>query len=153
MKVVVQRVLNSSVVIDDKYEEKINKGLMILLGMTYNDGIEDIDYLVNKILNLRIFEKDNKMNLSVKDINGDILLIPQFTLYANPYDGNRPSFNDALDKEEAEELFCIFKEKISSIYNSVKFGKFGSDMKVSLINDGPITIIIESKEKVKKWKE
>lgn len=150
MKVVVQRVLNSSVVIDDKYEEKINKGLMILLGMTYNDGIEDIDYLVNKILNLRIFEKDNKMNLSVKDINGDILLIPQFTLYANTYDGNRPSFNEALNKEEAEKLFFIFKEKISSIYDNVKFGKFGSDMKVSLINDGPITIIIESKEKVKK---
>ena len=118
--------------------------------MTYNDGIEDIDYLVNKILNLRIFEKDNKMNLSVKDINGDILLVPQFTLYANPYDGNRPSFNDALNKEEAERLFCIFKEKISSIYDNVKFGKFGSDMKVSLVNDGPITIIIESKEKVKK---
>ena len=116
MKVVVQRVLNSSVIIDDKYEEKINKGLMILLGMTYNDGIEDIDYLVNKILNLRIFEKDNKMNLSVKDINGDILLIPQFTLYANPYDGNRPSFNDALNKEEAEKLFFIFKKKIRSIY-------------------------------------
>ena len=150
MKVVVQRVLNSSVIIDDKDEEKINKGLMILLGMTYNDGIEDIDYLINKILNLRIFEKDNKMNLSVKDINGDILLIPQFTLYANPYDGNRPSFNAALNKEEAEELFCIFKKKISSIYDNVKFGKFGSDMKVSLINDGPITIIIESKEKVKK---
>lgn len=150
MKVVVQRVLNSSVIIDDKYEEKINKGLMILLGMTYNDGIEDIDYLVNKILNLRIFEKDNKMNLSVKDINGDILLIPQFTLYANPYDGNRPSFNDTLNKEEAEKLFFIFKKKISSVYANVKFGKFGSDMKVSLINDGPITIIIESKEKVKK---
>ena len=150
MKVVIQRVISSSVNIDNKYEEKINKGLMILLGMTYNDGIDDIDYLVNKILNLRIFEKDNKMNLSVKDINGDILLIPQFTLYANPYDGNRPSFNEALDKKEAEKLFLIFKEKISSIYNNVKFGNFGSDMKVSLINDGPVTIIIESNEKVKK---
>ena len=150
MKVVVQRVLNSSVIIDDKYEEKINEGLMILLGMTYNDGIEDIAYLVNKILNLRIFEKDNKMNLSIKNINGDTLLVPQFTLYANACDGNRPSFNDGLNKEEAERLFCLFKEKISSIYDNVKFGKFGSDMKVSLINDGPITIIIESKEKVKK---
>lgn len=150
MKVVVQRVLNSSVVIDDKYEEKINKGLMILLGMTYNDCIEDIDYLINKILNLRIFEKGNKMNLSVKDINGDILLIPQFTLYANTSDGNRPSFNDVLNKEEAGKLFLIFQEKISSIYDNVKFGKFGSDMKVFLINDGPVTIIIESNEKVKK---
>lgn len=112
MKVVVQRVLNSSVVIDDKYEEKINKGLMILLGMTYNDGIEDIDYLVNKILNLRIFEKDNKMNLSVKDINGDILLIPQFTLYANPYDGNRPSFNDALKKKKQKNYFAYLKRKL-----------------------------------------
>ena len=111
MKVVVQRVLNSSVIIDDKYEEKINKGLMILLGMTYNDGIKDIDYLVNKILNLRIFEKDNKMNLSVKDINGDILLIPQFTLYANCRHGNRPSFTDAGDPQKAEKLYEYLIER------------------------------------------
>lgn len=153
MKIVIQRVINSSVLIDNKKKENINKGLMILLGMTYNDDIEDINYLVNKLLNLRIFEKNNKMNLNVKDINGDILLIPQFTLYANPYEGNRPSFSDALNKEEAENLFEIFKKEILNKYLNVKFGKFGSDMKVSLINDGPVTIIIDSKEKVKKWKE
>ena len=150
MKVVVQRVLNSSVVIDDKYEEKINKGLMILLGMTYNDGIEDIDYLVNKILNLRIFEKDNKMNLSVKDINGDILLIPQFTLYANCRKGNRPSFIEAGAPDEANKLYEYIISEASKQVPVVEHGIFGSDMKVSLINDGPITIIIESKEKVKK---
>ncbi len=145
MKVVIQRVLKSSVLIDDNDLEKIDKGLMILLGMTYNDNIDDINYLINKIINLRIFEKDDKMNLSVKDINGDILLIPQFTLYANPYKGNRPSFENALKPELANELFDIFKKQILKTNLNIKFGKFGSHMKVDLINDGPVTIIIDSK--------
>ena len=145
MKVVVQRVLNSSVVIDDKYEEKINKGLMILLGMTYNDGIEDIDYLINKILNLRIFEKDNKMNLSVKDINGDILLIPQFTLYANCRKGNRPSFVEAGEPAMAEELYEYMISEARKVVPVVQNGIFGADMKVSLVNDGPFTIILDER--------
>ena len=144
MKVVIQRVLNSSVLIDNNELYKIDKGLMILLGMTYNDSIKDVNYLINKIINLRIFEKDDKMNLSVKDINGDILLIPQFTLYANPYKGNRPSFENALKPELANELFDKFKEEILKTGINVKFGKFGSHMEVSLINDGPVTIIIDS---------
>ena len=144
MRVVIQRVLNSSVLIDNEESYKIDKGLMILLGMTYNDNINDINYLINKIINLRIFEKDDKMNLSVKDINGDILLIPQFTLYANPYKGNRPSFENALKPELASELFDKFKEELLNTNINVKFGKFGSHMEVNLINDGPVTIIIDS---------
>lgn len=146
MKVVIQRVLKSSVLIDNK-EEKINNGLMILVGMTYNDTVNDINYLVNKIINLRIFEKDNKFSLSVKDINGEILLIPQFTLYANPYNGNRPSFEKVLNKDEANILFEEFKLELLKSNLRVKFGEFGKDMKVSLINDGPVTIIIDSRKR------
>lgn len=147
MRVVIQRVLKSSVLIDDKYEESINEGVMILLGMTYNDSIDDINYIIKKVLNLRIFDQDDKMNLSVTDINGDILVIPQFTLYADSRKGNRPSFDKALDYKNANKLFDLFKEKISNCNLNVKFGKFGSDMKVSLINNGPTTIIIDSKER------
>ena len=146
MKVVVQRVINSSVLIDGKDEEKIDQGLMVLVGFTYNDTIEDINYIVKKIVNLRIFEENDKMTLSVKDINGSILAIPQFTLYANPYKGNRPSFENALEPVKANEMFDIFKEELSKNIDA-KYGKFASDMKVSLINDGPVTIIIDSKEK------
>lgn len=147
MKVIIQRVINSSVLIDDKEEKSIDQGLMILLGMTYNDTIEDIKYLINKIINLRIFEENDKMNLSVKDINGSILLIPQFTLYADCRKGNRPSFKDALESTLASKLFDEFKNELIKTDINVEFGKFASDMKVSLINDGPVTIIIDSKER------
>lgn len=147
MKVVVQRVINSSVVIDDDIERKINKGLMILVGFTYNDNIEDINYIIKKVLNLRIFEENDKMNLSVTDINGEILVIPQFTVYADCKKGNRPSFDKALNPKEANELFEVFKEEILKSDLKIEYGKFASDMKVSLINDGPVTIIIDSKER------
>lgn len=147
MKVVVQRVINSSVLIDSEITKKINKGLMILVGFTYNDTKEDIDYIVRKVLNLRIFEENDKMTLSVSDIDGEILVIPQFTLYANPYKGNRPSFEKALNPNEANILFETFKEEILKSNLKIEYGKFGSDMKVSLINDGPVTIIIDSKER------
>ena len=146
MKVVVQRVINSSVNIDSIETKSINKGLMILVGFTYNDTKEDIDYIIKKIINLRIFEKDEKMNLSVLDINGDILLIPQFTLYADVKKGNRPSFTNALEPIKANELFELLKSELLKTNINIKYGKFGSDMKVSLINDGPVTIIIDSKE-------
>ena len=147
MKVIIQRVLNSSVLIDGKEEKSIDQGLMILLAMTYNDTIEDINYLINKIINLRIFEENNKMNLSVKDVNGSILLIPQFTLYADCRKGNRPSFTNALEPTLASKLFDEFKNELIKTGINVEFGKFASDMKVSLINDGPVTIIIDSKER------
>ena len=147
MKVIIQRVLNSSVLIDGKEEKSIDQGLMILLGMTYNDTIEDINYLINKIINLRIFEENNKMNLSVKDVNGSILLIPQFTLYADCRKGNRPSFTNALEPTLASKLFDEFKNELIKTGINVEFGKFASDMRVSLINDGTVTIIIDSKER------
>ena len=147
MKVVVQRVLKSGVLIDDEIEKNINQGLMILVGFTYNDTKEDIDYIIKKVLNLRIFEENNKLNLSVTDIKGDILVIPQFTLYADTKKGNRPSFDKALEPKEANKLFEIFKEEILKSNLNIEYGKFASDMKVSLINDGPVTIIIDSKER------
>jgi len=147
MKVVVQRVVNSSVVIDNDIKKNINQGLMILVGFTYNDNKDDIDYIVRKILNLRIFEENNKMNLSVLDIKGEILVIPQFTLYANTKKGNRPSFEKSLEPNKANELFELFKNEIIKSNLKIEFGKFASDMKVSLINDGPVTIIIDSKER------
>ncbi len=147
MKVVVQRVLESSVLIDNIEKEEIKQGLMVLLGITYNDTEDDIKYLVNKIINLRIFKKDNKMDLSVKDINGDILLIPQFTLYANTKKGNRPSFENAMKPDVANLLFEKFKSELLNTNINSKFGKFGSHMQVSLINDGPVTIIIDSKDR------
>lgn len=147
MKVVIQRVINSSVVIDNMETKKIDKGLMILAGFTYNDTKEDIDYIIKKIVNLRIFEENNKMNLSILNINGEILLIPQFTLYADVRKGNRPSFTNALNPKEANELFELLKKELLKTNVKIKYGKFGSDMKVNLINDGPVTIIIDSKER------
>ena len=147
MKVVVQRVINSSVLIDNDINKKIGQGLMILVGFTYNDNKDDIDYIIKKILNLRIFEENDKMNLSVTDINGEILVIPQFTLYADCKKGNRPSFDKALEPVKANELFELFKEEILKSNLKIEYGKFASDMKVSLINDGPVTIIMDSKER------
>ena len=147
MKVVIERSLKSSVLINNKEERSINKGLVVLLGITNNDKVEDINYLVKKITNLRIFEdKNNKMNYSVKDINGDILVISQFTLYANTKKGNRPSFENSLKFEEAKKLYDTFIKKLKEEYGNILTGEFGSDMKVSTINDGPVTIIIDTKE-------
>lgn len=147
MRLVIQRAKEGSVSFDNTVNS-ISKGLVVLLGMTNGDTIDDINYLVRKLINLRIFEdSDNKMNLSVKDINGSILLVSQFTLYASTKDGNRPSFTNAMGYEESEKLYELFKEELSKTGIDYKTGKFGADMKVSLINDGPVTIIIDSKER------
>ena len=147
MRLVIQRCKEASVSYDN-ITNSIDKGLVVLLGMTNGDSIEDINYLVKKLINLRIFEdSDNKMNYSVKDINGSILLVSQFTLYASTKDGNRPSFTNALNYNDSEELYESFKKELSKTDINYKTGSFGSDMKVSLINDGPVTIIIDSKER------
>ena len=147
MRLVIQRCKEASVSYDN-ITNSIDKGLVVLLGMTNGDSIEDINYLVKKLVNLRIFEdSDNKMNYSVKDINGSILLVSQFTLYASTKDGNRPSFTNALNYNDSEELYESFKKELSKTGIDYKTGSFGSDMKVSLINDGPVTIIIDSKER------
>ena len=143
MKVVVQKCLESSVTVDNQLISKIDKGLMILVGFTNGDTIDNIDYMVNKVTKLRIFEDENDvMNKSVIDIDGSILCISQFTLYGDAIKGNRPSYIDAMKGDEASKLYDIFCEKLNNIIPTKK-GIFGSNMKVSLINDGPTTIIIE----------
>ena len=147
MRVVIQRVIESSVTIDNKIFNSINNGLMILVGFTEGDTSTDIDYIVKKIVNLRIFDDENGvMNKSILDTNGTILSISQFTLYANTKKGNRPSYIDALKGELSTKLYDEFNEKLNEIVPT-KTGIFGADMKVSLINDGPVTIIIDSKER------
>ena len=147
MRVVIQRVDKASV----SYSNEINsidKGLVILLGMTNNDKVDDINYLINKIINLRIFDdEEGKMNYSIKDINGSILLVSQFTLYGDTKSGNRPSFTNALNYSDSKKLYELFIEELSKTNIDFKTGMFGEDMKVSLINDGPVTIIIDSNER------
>lgn len=143
MKVVVQRVKEAKVEVDDKVTGKIDKGLLLLVGFTKGDNEEKIDYMINKILNLRIFDDENGiMNLSVKDINGSILSVSQFTLYADTKKGKRPSYINALNSKEATVLYDLFNKKLKDKINT-ETGIFGAYMKVSLVNDGPITIIIE----------
>ncbi|MBE5806228.1 MAG: D-tyrosyl-tRNA(Tyr) deacylase [Clostridiales bacterium] len=146
MKVVIQRVKNANVEISKKIVGSIDKGLVIFLGIKKGDTESDVDFLVKKVCNLRIFEDENlKMNLSIQDVNGEILLISQFTLYADCRKGNRPSFIEAEESNMAEQLYEYFKKKINvEMKNRVKFGEFGADMKVSLVNDGPVTIVMES---------
>ena len=149
MKVVVQRVINSSVEIDNKIYNSIDNGLMILVGFTQDDTSNDIDYCVKKIVNLRIFDDENGvMNKSILDVGGSILSISQFTLFGDTRKGNRPSYIKALKGELSTKLYDEFNSKLN---NSVvtKTGIFGADMKVSLINDGPTTIIIDSIERNK----
>ena len=147
MRLVIQRSKEASVSYDEVVN-KIDNGLVVFLGITNGDSVEDIKYLVKKLINLRIFEdSNNKMNYSVKDIDGSILLVSQFTLYASTKDGNRPSFANALNYEESLKLYNLFVEELSTTEINYKTGKFGADMKVSLINDGPVTIIIDSKER------
>lgn len=144
MKIVVQRVKNARVEVEGKTVGKINQGFLVLLGVTHGDTKEQADYLVKKLCNLRVFKDENdKMNLGLKDINGELLIVSQFTLYADCSNGNRPSFINAGKPEQAEELYEYFCEKCSKNNIHVEKGIFGADMKVSLLNDGPVTIIIE----------
>jgi len=148
MRVVIQRVSEASVTIDHKEIRSINNGFMILLGVTQSDTSEDVAWLSKKVIGLRIFSDDEgKMNRSVVDIEGSILLISQFTLHASTKKGNRPSFISAAKPDMAIPLY---EEMIKALQESVpvKTGTFGADMQVSLVNDGPVTIIIDSKERV-----
>ena len=147
MKIVLQRVKNAQVKVDEKSVGKIEKGLLIFLGIGKNDDEKITDKFVKKICNLRIFEDENKkMNKSVKDINGDILIISQFTLYANCKKGRRPSFLDAAKPEISKPLYEYFNKALENAGVHTETGIFGAMMKVSLINDGPTTIILDSKE-------
>lgn len=148
MRAVVQRVAEASVSVDEKINGEIGKGLLVLLGITNDDTQEDIDYLVRKICGLRIFSDFNgKMNLSIQDIGGELLVVSQFTLYAQTKKGNRPSYIDAAKPEIAIALYEAFVSSLSRKRNKeIVTGIFGADMQVKLVNDGPVTIIIDSKE-------
>ena len=144
MKFIVQRVKKSQVDIDDKTVGKIDKGFMVLIGITHDDTKEIADYLVKKLINLRVFEDEKgKMNLSLKDVDGSLLLISQFTLYADCSSGNRPSFTNAAKPDFANELYEYIIEECKKQIPIVQTGIFGADMQVSLVNDGPVTIILE----------
>ena len=147
MKIVIQRSLKSEVSVNNKMVGKIEKGLVLLVGFHEEDTIEDIDYLVNKIVKLRIFEDENqKMNKSILDVNGEILSISQFTLQADTKKGNRPSFIKAMNYEKAKEMYELFNNKLKDKKINVYTGIYGADMKVSITNDGQVTIILESRE-------
>ena len=145
MKLVIQRVANASVDVDGKTVGKIGKGFLVLLGIKEGDTKEQADYLVRKLINLRVFEDENeKMNLALKDVNGELLIISQFTLYGDCIkSGNRPSFTEAAKPDTAIPLYEYFVEECKKQIEVVQTGIFGADMKVSLLNDGPVTIIIE----------
>lgn len=144
MKLVIQRVRNAKVEIEGKINGEINKGYVVLVGAGHEDTKETVDYLVKKLINLRVFTDENdKMNLSIKDVGGELLIISQFTLYADCKKGNRPSFTDAAEPSKAEELYQYFIEECKNNGINVQTGIFGANMQVSLCNDGPVTIIME----------
>lgn len=149
MRAAVQRVTEASVVIQGKVKSKINKGLLVFIGIEDEDAHEDIEWLSNKIINLRIFDDENKIpNISVKDIDGDILVVSQFTLHASTKKGNRPSYLKASKAEIAIPLYEQFIIQLSHDFGKIIFtGEFGADMKVELVNDGPVTIWIDTKNK------
>lgn len=149
MKAVIQRVAQSSVTIEGEIFASIQKGLLILVGIEEADTKEDIEWLSSKIVNLRIFSDENEvMNLSVKDVNGDAIIVSQFTLHASTKKGNRPSYIKAAKPEIAIPLYNQFIQQVEKdLAKKVQTGQFGADMKVSLLNDGPVTILIDTKNK------
>ena len=147
MRALVQRVSKAAVIIKNKEHSRINKGLCVFVGIKTSDTKLDVEYLAKKISTLRIFsDKNNKMNKSIYDIGGSILIVSQFTLYANCKKGNRPSFIDSADKLIATPLYDLFVNLLRRQKIQIKTGIFGSDMKINLINDGPVTIMIESEK-------
>ncbi|AUN15537.1 D-tyrosyl-tRNA(Tyr) deacylase [[Clostridium] sordellii] len=147
MRAVVQRVASSKVIVDESTIGEINKGLLILLGVTHEDTSKDVDYLLDKIVNLRIFEDENdKMNLSLKDVNGELLVVSQFTLYGDCRKGRRPNFTNAAKPDLATSLYEEFIDKAKKEGIKVGTGKFGAHMMVDLVNDGPVTILIDSEK-------
>lgn len=144
MKVVLQRVQRASVTISQKRVAQIKNGALLLVGFGQNDDEQTVDYLARKISKSRIFSDQNgKINLAINDVQGQILSVSQFTLYADTAKGNRPSFVDALNPQQAQELYELFNEKLRASGCDVQTGVFGADMQVELVNDGPLTIIYE----------
>lgn len=146
MRVVLQRVSHASVTVEEKVIGKIQRGFLLLVGVTHDDAMEDMEYLVRKIVQMRIFEdEEGKLNRSIQDIGGEILSVSQFTLYAETKKGNRPSFSKAAPGDVAIEMFEQFNGLLRKTGIPVETGQFGADMKVELLNDGPVTILLDSK--------
>ena len=147
MKIVIQRVQSASVAIEDSTVGTIKQGLLLLVGVGPEDTKEDLDYAVRKIINMRIFsDEEGKINRSIEDVGGEVLVVSQFTLYADCKKGNRPSFTNAGSPAEAERLYEYFLEECRKEFGKVEHGIFGAEMKVSLENDGPFTVIWDSRE-------
>ena len=147
MKLVIQRVNNAYCEVDKNITGSINTGFMVLVGFGLNDDLKIIEKMADKLVKLRVFEdEEGKMNRSIKDVDGKILSISQFTLYADASKGNRPSFTDALAFDKSEEYYKYFNKCLKDLDIDVKEGIFGADMKISLINDGPVTIILDSEQ-------
>ena len=145
MKLVVQRVTSASVTVEHKTIASIEKGCMVLVGLTHTDTQETTAALAKKLVKLRIFaDAEKPINASIEDVQGSLLLVSQFTLYANTKKGNRPSFVDAMVPEKASELFDVFVKQVKALYPQVQTGQFGAEMQVALVNDGPTTIVLES---------
>lgn len=149
MRLVIQRVKSASVKIEGAISGSIDKGLLILVGITHDDAVEDVDWLVNKVVNMRIFsDAEGKMNLSLIDIDGEALVVSQFTLHASTKKGNRPSYVKSARPEVAIPLYELFVDTLSrKRKKEITTGQFGADMQIELINDGPVTIIIDSKNR------
>lgn len=144
MKFVIQRVEMAKVKVENKVIGEIEKGFLVFIGITHTDNRDIADYLINKLVNLRVFEDENlKMNLGLKDVDGSLLLVSQFTLYSDCTSGNRPSFVNAAKPDFANELYTYIVEECRKKVKNVQTGIFGTDMKISLLNDGPVTIILE----------
>ena len=149
MRVVIQKVKSASVEVNDQLIGEINKGLVVLVGYESSDSIEDISWLVRKIVNMRIFDDSNgKLNLSVSDLNGEILLVSQFTLHASVKKGNRPSYIKAANSKKANQMYELTISEFEKVLKrKISTGKFGANMEVSLVNNGPVTITIDTKNK------
>jgi len=144
MRMVIQRVLDASVAVDDEVVGRIGQGLLVLLGVQKEDAPEQTQWMVEKLLNLRIFsDEEEKMNLSVKEIGGEVLVVSQFTLYANAKRGRRPDFIEAARGESAEKIYTKFCQEVEEKLGAVAAGRFGAKMAVRLTNDGPVTLIID----------
>lgn len=147
MRLVIQNVINASCTIENKIVGQISRGFCLFVGFTHDDNKEIVDKMVSKLLSLRVFNDENgKTNLSLKDMGGEILSISQFTLYGSVKDGRRPAFIDAMRPNEASVLYDYFNSKLEESEFKIQKGVFGADMKISLINDGPFTLILDSKE-------
>lgn len=150
MRIVLTTVLNASVTIDNEVISRINRGFCLLVGFTHEDNQEIVDKMIDKMLSLRVFPDENGLtNLSIYDIKGEILSVSQFTLYADLAKGRRPSFVNAMKPDEAKKLYAYFNTQIKEKYGAVQTGVFGADMKISSVNDGPFTVILDSKEIIK----